>query len=144
MPANQYLDAVGNGSLDMAWTVAGFWTGKDIAFAMFASVPFGPGMGEYLAWVHHGGGLQLSREMFAKYGIQNIPCAYLARGLGLVPQGDQDVNDLKGLKMRFFGLGAKVMAKLGVSTQFSQPGESSRRCSSVPSTRPNSRCRRWT
>ena len=34
VPASQYLDAVGNGSLDMAWTVAGFWTGKDIAFAI--------------------------------------------------------------------------------------------------------------
>ena len=40
VPAGQYLDAVGNGSLDAAWTVAGFWTGKDIAFAMYGSVPF--------------------------------------------------------------------------------------------------------
>lgn len=49
VPANQYLDAVGNGSLDMAWTVSGFWTGKDIAFALYGSVPFGPDVAEYLA-----------------------------------------------------------------------------------------------
>jgi len=67
VPASQYLDAVGNGSLDMAWTVSGFWTGKDIAFAMYASVPFGPGVGEYLAWIKNGGGEQLMKELHAKY-----------------------------------------------------------------------------
>ena len=45
VPASQYLDAVGNGSLDAAWTVSGFWTGKDIAFAMYASVPVRAGGG---------------------------------------------------------------------------------------------------
>ncbi len=33
------------------------------------------------------------------------------------------LDDLKGLKMRFFGLGANVMQKLGVSTQLPQAGE---------------------
>ncbi len=33
------------------------------------------------------------------------------------------LDDLKGLKMRFFGLGANVMQKLGVSTQLLQAGE---------------------
>lgn len=28
VPPSQYLDAVANGSLDSAWTVSGFWTGK--------------------------------------------------------------------------------------------------------------------
>ena len=45
VPAGQYFDAVGSGSLDSAWTVSGFFTGKDIAFAMFAAVPFGPEAG---------------------------------------------------------------------------------------------------
>jgi TRAP-type mannitol/chloroaromatic compound transport system substrate-binding protein len=33
------------------------------------------------------------------------------------------VADLRGLRMRFFGLGAKVMEKLGVQTQLMAPGE---------------------
>ena len=33
------------------------------------------------------------------------------------------IEDLKGLKMRFFGLGAVVMGKLGVSTQLLAPGD---------------------
>ena len=124
VPASQYLDAVGNGSLDMAWTVAGFWTGKDIAFAMFGSVPFGPDVGEYLAWMKHGGGEKLMKELHAKYNVEVIPCGVISpEASGWFRKEIKSVEDLKGLKMRFFGLGANVMQKLGVSTQLLQAGE---------------------
>ena len=45
VPGSQYFDAVSNGSLDMAYTAAGYFTGKDIAFALLGAVPFGPGVG---------------------------------------------------------------------------------------------------
>jgi len=124
VPASQYLDAVGNGSLDMAWTVAGFWTGKDTAFAMYASVPFGPGVGEYIAWMKHGGGEKLMKELHAKYNVETIPCGIISpEASGWFRKEIKTLNDLKGLKMRFFGLGAEVMQKLGVSTQLLQAGE---------------------
>ena len=124
VPASQYLDAVGNGSLDMAWTVSGFWTGKDIAFALYGSVPFGPGVGEYLAWMKHGGGLQLMKELHAKYNVEVIPCGVISpEASGWFRTEIKSLDDLKGLKMRFFGLGANVMQKLGVSTQLLQAGE---------------------
>ncbi|MBM3340365.1 MAG: C4-dicarboxylate ABC transporter, partial [Betaproteobacteria bacterium] len=124
VPASQYLDAVGNGSLDMAWTVSGFWTGKDIAFAMYASVPFGPGVGEYLAWIKNGGGEQLMKELHAKYNVEVIPCGVISpEASGWFRKEIKTLDDLKGLKMRFFGLGANVMQKLGVSTQLLQAGE---------------------
>ena len=124
VPASQYLDAVGNGSLDMAWTVAGFWTGKDIAFAMYGSVPFGPGVGEYLAWMKHGGGEKLMKELHAKYNVEVIPCGVISpEASGWFRKEIKTLDDLKGLKMRFFGLGANVMQKLGVSTQLLQAGE---------------------
>ena len=124
VPASQYLDAVGNGSLDMAWTVSGFWTGKDIAFAMYASVPFGPGVGEYLAWMKHGGGNQLMKELHAKYNVEVIPCGVISpEASGWFRKEIKSIEDFKGLKMRFFGLGANVMQRLGVSTQLLQAGE---------------------
>jgi TRAP-type mannitol/chloroaromatic compound transport system substrate-binding protein len=124
VPSNQYLDAVGNGSLDMAWTVSGFWTGKDIAFAMYASVPFGPGVGEYLAWMKHGGGEKLMKELHAKYNVEAINCGVISpEASGWFRKEIKTLDDLKGLKMRFFGLGANVMQKLGVSTQLLQAGE---------------------
>ena len=124
VPANQYLDAVGNGSLDMAWTVSGFWTGKDIAFAMYASVPFGPDVAEYVAWMKHGGGEKLMKELHAKYNVEVIPCGVISpEASGWFRKEIKTLDDLKGLKMRFFGLGANVMQKLGVSTQLLQAGE---------------------
>jgi TRAP-type mannitol/chloroaromatic compound transport system substrate-binding protein len=124
VPANQYLDAVGNGSLDMAWTVSGFWTGKDIAFAMYASVPFGPGVGEYLAWMKQGGGEKRMKELHAKYNVEVLTCGVISpEASGWFRKEIKTLDDLKGLKMRFFGLGANVMQKLGVSTQLLQAGE---------------------
>jgi TRAP-type mannitol/chloroaromatic compound transport system substrate-binding protein len=125
VPANQYLDAVGNNSLDAAWTVSAFWTGKDIAFALYGSVPFGPEAGEYLAWMRHGGGYQLMEELHAKYGVgKTLLCGLISpEASGWFRKEIKSPEDLKGLKMRFLGLGANVMQKLGVATQLLQAGE---------------------
>lgn len=124
VPASQYFDAVSNGSLDSAWTVAGFFTGKDIAFAMYAAVPFGPGVGEYIAWMRYGGGQQLMEELHGKFNIVPKLCGVISpEASGWFRKEINSLDDLKGLKMRFFGLGANVMQKLGVSTQLLQAGE---------------------
>lgn len=78
VPASQYFDAVASGSLDSAWTSLGFFTGKDIAFAMFSSVPFGPEMGEYLGWMKHGGGEKIMQELAAKYNVEVMLCGSIA------------------------------------------------------------------
>lgn len=49
VPAAQAMDAVSQGSVDVAWAGAGWYGGKDSAFNMFSTVPFGPGMGKYMA-----------------------------------------------------------------------------------------------
>ena len=124
VPALQAIQATSQGSVDAAWSNGGFFASTDSAFNMFAAVPFGPGIPEYLAWIHHGGGLQLSREMFGKHGVHNIPCAIIPpEASGWFRKEIKTLEDLKGLKMRFFGLGANVMQKLGVSTQLIQAGE---------------------
>jgi TRAP-type mannitol/chloroaromatic compound transport system substrate-binding protein len=124
VPALQAIQATGQGSIDAAWSNAGFFSGTDSAFNMFAAVPFGPGIPEYMAWLYHGGGLQLSREMFGKHGVYNIPCAIIPpEASGWFRKEIKSVNDLKGLKMRFFGLGAKAISKLGVATQLLAPGD---------------------
>jgi len=124
VPALQAIQATSQGSVDAAWSNGGFFASTDSAFNMFASVPFGPGIPEYLAWLHNGGGLQLSRELFGKHGIHNIPCALIPpEASGWFRKEIKTVADLKGLKMRFVGLGAKAMAKLGVATQLLAPGD---------------------
>ncbi|MGE0765396.1 MAG: TRAP transporter substrate-binding protein [Hyphomicrobiaceae bacterium] len=124
VPASQYFDAVSSGSLDMAYTATGYFTGKDIAFALFGAVPFGPGVGEYIAWFEYGGGNKLSDELHAKYNIIAKLCGIIApEASGWFRKEIKSVDDFKGLKMRFYGLGANVMQKMGVATQLLQAGE---------------------
>jgi len=124
VPAAESVNAVSAGSVDAAWAGAGWFAGRDSAFNMFSAVPFGPGIGEYLAWMYHGGGLDMAREMFAKQDVYNIPCSIIPpEASGWFRKEIKSPADLKGLKMRFFGLGAKVMEKLGVATQQLAPGE---------------------
>ncbi len=124
VPAAKTVEAVSQGSVDAAWAGAGWFAGVDSAFNMFSTVPFGPGIGEYMAWMYNGGGLAMAREMFARYDVHNIPCAIIPpEASGWFRKEIRSVDDLKGLKMRFFGLGAKVMEKLGVATQQLPPGE---------------------
>jgi TRAP-type mannitol/chloroaromatic compound transport system substrate-binding protein len=124
VPALQSIQAVSKGSVDAAWSSPGFYSGTDSAFNMFSTVPFGPAIPEYLAWMFYGGGIQLQDEMFAKHDIKAIVCGIHApEACGWFRKEIKSVNDLKGLKMRFFGLGAKVMERLGVSTQLLAPGD---------------------
>ena len=124
VPALEILDAVKAGSIDAGWASAGFWAGKIPAAAFFGSVPFGPSIGEYMAWVDYGGGREIWDSLYEPYGIKGLPCAMLApEASGWFRSEIETADDLQGLKMRFFGLGARVMEKMGVSTQLLAPGD---------------------
>jgi TRAP-type mannitol/chloroaromatic compound transport system substrate-binding protein len=124
VPPGQAFDAVSSGALDAAWATPGYWTGKDIGFAVYSTVPFGPGIPEYLAWMKEGGGEKMMQELYAKYNIHSILCHLIPpEASGWFRKEIKSLDDLKGLKMRFFGLGANVMQNLGVSTQLLQAGE---------------------
>jgi len=124
VPGIAYYDPVSSGSIDSAYGTPGFNVGKNNAYAFFASVPFGPGAGEYLAWMRYGGGEAMAREMYGRDGIQFFICGIAPpETSGWFRKEIKTTDDLKGLKMRFFGLGAKVMEKFGVSTQLLAAGD---------------------
>ncbi len=115
----EILDAVSKNKINSGYSIAGYWTGKIPAAPLFSAVPFGPEAGEYMAWMYHGGGLELYQEMYDTYGynVKVIPCAIIPpETSGWFGKEINSTKDLEGLKMRFFGLGGKVMQKLGVST----------------------------
>jgi TRAP-type mannitol/chloroaromatic compound transport system substrate-binding protein len=66
----------------------------------------------------------MMQELYKKYGIHSMICGIISpEASGWFRNEIKSLDDLKGLKMRFFGLGANVMQKLGVSTQLLQAGE---------------------
>ncbi|NGN97838.1 TRAP transporter substrate-binding protein [Grimontia sp. S25] len=115
----EILDAVSSGKVNSGYATAGYWQGKMPAAALFSAVPFGPEAPEYMAWMFYGNGLKLYQGMYdeAGYNVKVLPCAIISpETSGWFKKPIEKPEDLKGLTMRFFGLGGQVMEKLGVGT----------------------------
>ncbi|SFJ53441.1 TRAP transporter substrate-binding protein [Jannaschia pohangensis] len=126
VPVLEALDAVSNGSVDAAYTTAGYWQGKITAASLFAAVPFGPEAGEFLAWMLYDDGAELFQRMYDEngYNVHVTPCGIIApETSGWFKNEINSLADLEGLNMRFFGLGAEVMQRLGVSTSLLAGGD---------------------
>ena len=118
VPALECFDAASKGSVESCFTTAGYHTGKYPALAFFTAVPFGPSFGEYFAWMLFGGGKEMQNEIYGRHGLHSVDCNMIGpETSGWFKQEVESLESLRGLKMRFFGLGAQVMTKLGVSTQ---------------------------
>ncbi|MCA2010680.1 TRAP transporter substrate-binding protein [Pararhodobacter sp. CCB-MM2] len=124
VPALEVFDAVGSGAVEAGWSTPGYWAGRVPALQLLAAVPFGPQAPEYLAWLKFGGGQEFLDELYEPHNIKSIICAVIApEASGWFRNEINSVEDLRGLSMRFFGLGAKVMERMGVSTQLLAGGD---------------------
>jgi TRAP-type mannitol/chloroaromatic compound transport system substrate-binding protein len=114
VPAFEVFDAVSQGTAEMGHAAAYYWKGKAEAAQFFAAVPFGMNAQEMNGWLYHGGGLELWRELYAKFDLVPFPAGNTGVQLaGWFRKEINSVEDLKGLKMRIPGLGGEVLARLG-------------------------------
>ena len=120
IPPQEILQAVHAGQVNAGFTTAGMSAGTLGTKAnIFSAVPFGPDAPELLAWLYYGDGRKLWQGIYdqKEYQVHSIPCGILApETSGWFSRPIEKPQDLKGLQMRFFGLGGLVMEKLGVST----------------------------
>ena len=115
-------EAVGSGAIDAAFTAPG--TGNVPALQIFTGVPFGPDGDEFLAWLEFGGGRELLDEINHVRDVHGIVCGLLPpSAFGWFRRELQSPQDLKGLRMDIRGLGAKVLARLGVEVVDLPPGD---------------------
>ncbi len=122
----EILDAVSSGKVEAGYATPGYWAGKMPAAPLFAAIPFGPEAPEYLAWFHHGGGLQLQQRMYDENGfnVKVLQCGMSPpETSGWFEKPITSPSDFKGLKIRFFGLGGKVVENLGAAVQLLPGGE---------------------
>ncbi len=122
----EILDAVSKGKINAGYSTAGYWAGKIPASPIFSAIPFGPEAGETLAWLYYGNGMKLYQEMYDSHGfnVKVLVCGIIApETSGWFSKEIQSAADLKGLRMRFFGLGGQVMQKLGASVSLLPGGE---------------------
>lgn len=115
---NEIWDALSTGAIEAAWYSPGYAEGVVPSASLFTAFPFGPDVREYTAWWYHGGGYELWNDISAPYNIHSELCSILVpEASGWFKEEIKSPEDLKGKKMRIFGLGAAVMEKLGVAAQ---------------------------
>ena len=124
VPPLEIFDAVSSGAVDAGWSTPGYWAGKIPALQIFSSLPFHYNIDDHNEWIWNQGGFQKMNKIYNKYNIQSIPCGLVtSEGFGWFKNKITNIEDLQGLKMRFFGLGAKVMDKVGANTMLLAGGD---------------------
>lgn len=116
VPALEVFDAVAGGTAEFGHSGAYYWKGKSEALQFFGSVPFGLTPAEMNGWLYYGGGLELWRELYARFGLVPFPCGNT--GLQMAGWFRREINsaaDYAGLKMRIPGLGGDVISSLGAA-----------------------------
>ncbi len=108
------LDSVQRGSVECGLTSAVRYVARDETFALDSAIPFGLDSRQMNAWLRHGQGLELLREFYKGHGVVNFPLGNTGAQMGgWYKKPLRGLNSLKGLRMRFSGLGGRVFERLG-------------------------------
>jgi TRAP-type mannitol/chloroaromatic compound transport system substrate-binding protein len=118
------VDAVQQGSVEMAHTAPYYFFGKNEAFALGCAIPFGLNSRQMTAWMYEGNGLKLMREFYAKYNMISFPGGNTGAQMGGWYRKEiKTVADIKGLKMRIGGFAGRVLERMGGVPQNIPGGE---------------------
>ena len=122
VPAMGVFDAVSLGNVEMGHSASYYWKGKVPAAVFFTTVPFGLTAQEMNGWLYYGGGMELWRELYARYNL--VPLAGGNTGVQMAGWFNKEINslaDIRGMKMRIPGLGGEVFERAG-GTAVTLPG----------------------
>ena len=126
VPAFDILAAVSDGKTEAGYTWIGYDQGKVAAVPLFAAVPFGLKPWAFMAWYYEGGGHDMLQEVYANKGfkVHAELCGIIGpETAGWYKTPLESLKDYEGLKIRFAGLGGKVIQKLGASVTMLPGGE---------------------
>ena len=124
VPAFSIVDAVKEGKVQAGYTWLGYDQGKLPASVLFGAVPFGMEPWEFTAWWYEAGGRELAEQIYTPLGVVPILCGIIGpETAGWFREEIHSLADLDGLKIRFAGLGGKVLQELGASVTMIPGGE---------------------
>lgn len=124
VPPFGITEAIKNKQIDAGYTWLGYDQGKIPAAALFAAVPFGMEPWEYATWWYEGEGQKLAEDLYAKHGVHPVLCSVIGpETAGWFTKEINSLDDFKGLKIRFAGIGGKVLQKAGASVTVLPGGE---------------------
>ncbi len=124
VPPFSIVEAVKEGKISAGYTWLGYDLGTLPASVLFGAVPFGMEPWEFTAWWFYGGGRQLGEEVYGELDIHPIYCGVIGpESAGWFREEIATLDDIRGLKIRFAGLGGMVMQALGASVTMLPGGE---------------------
>lgn len=124
IPALEGFDAVQQGVIEANVANSYFWSGTTAAAQYFTTVPFGMSFQGHMAWLFHGGGIELWHEVYEPFGMVAFPINCTGVQMtGWFREPIEDLSQLEGLRMRIPGLAGQVYASLGVDTRLLPGGE---------------------
>jgi len=124
VPSLGAFEATQNGTIEMSHVPNYWFFGRQAALAFETGVPFGLNARQQIAWVWHGGGLELIHEVLKPFNMISFPAGNTGTQMGgFFRKEIRTVEDIKGLKFRIAGLGGTVMQRLGAVPQQLAPGD---------------------
>ena len=124
IPPFESFEAVSQGTVEMGHGAAYYWAGKAPAAQFFTSVPFGMNAQQANAWMYFGGGLELWKDVYAKFNLVPFPAGNTGGQMGgWFNKEINTISDFEGLKIRMPGLGGKIVTKAGATSVLSPGGE---------------------
>ncbi|OOZ44952.1 TRAP transporter substrate-binding protein [Solemya velum gill symbiont] len=126
VPPFEILSVVSEGKVKAGYTWIGYDQGKIPSIPLFAAIPFGLKPWAYMSWYYEGGGHDMLQEVYANkgYKVHAELCGIIGpETAGWYKKPLESLDDYNGLKIRFAGIGGKVIQKLGASVTMMPGGE---------------------
>ena len=124
VPPFEIMNAVSTGKYPAGYTWIGYDQGSIPALPLYAGAPFNMEPPAYLAWYYQGDGKKLLEEIYAEHNIHPMLCSIIGpEGAGWFAKPIEKLQDFDGLRIRFAGIGGKVLEKLGASVTMIPGGE---------------------
>lgn len=117
-PRKNTFKAVVAGEIDAMYSTPILERKLEATLELFGSMPFGPPINALIGWMQKGGGNELMGEIYEKQGIKSVFCGVMApQVFGWFPKEIHSMSDIQGLRMRFVGMGAQVLQRVGVDVK---------------------------
>ena len=124
VPILEITESVKEAKIQAGYVWVGYDQGRIPASTLISAVPFGMEPTEFASWWYYGGGRALGESLYHEHDVQPILCAISGpETAGWFREPITSLDDLVGLKIRFAGLGGKVLQRLGASVTIIPGGE---------------------
>ena len=124
VPALEITESIKEKKIEAGFMWIGYDQGRIPASTLIAAVPFGMEPVEFSAWWYYGEGRELGEALYEEHDVMPILCSMTGpETAGWFREPVESLDDLVGLKIRFAGIGGKVLQRLGASVTMIPGGE---------------------